>query len=301
MDLAAVINAPWLEWLWPLGVAAFVWWFSTGVVLLLDGLPRKTFGRSMGAASLIGVAALICLSRTSQHATVAGAYAAFLCALLVWAWIELSFLTGWITGPNKQRAVPGSVGWDRFTQATASVLWHEVSIAVLALIVIGLTWNEPNPVGGWTFLVLWVMRTSAKLNLFLGVRNLSEDFLPPHLAYLGSHFRRRRMNLLFPVVVTAATVVTALIMHAALQEGVSSHQVVGLMLMAALLGLAILEHWFMVLPVPTSWLWRWAIRRPTAGSTEGSAAASVDSASPTLRSLPALMRSATTDSTGTTP
>ena len=30
------------------------------------------------------------------------------------------------------------------------------------------------------------MRTSAKLNLFLGVRNLSEEFLPPHLAYLAA-------------------------------------------------------------------------------------------------------------------
>jgi putative photosynthetic complex assembly protein 2 len=46
--------------------------------------------------------------------------------------------------------------------------------------------RQPNQVGTGTFAVLWVMRISAKLNLFLGVRNLSEELLPPHLAYLGA-------------------------------------------------------------------------------------------------------------------
>jgi putative photosynthetic complex assembly protein 2 len=286
----------WLELLWPLGVAVFVWWFSTGIVLLLDGLPRKTFGRSMGAASLIGVAALVCLSRTSQHATVAGAYAAFLCALLVWAWVELSFLTGWITGPNKQASRTGSGAWSRFTQAVSAIAWHEAVIAALGVIVIGLTWNEPNPVGGWTFLVLWVMRTSAKLNLFLGVRNLSKEFLPPHLAYLGSHFRQRRMNLLFPLVVTAATVVAALVMQAALQADVPAHRMVSLMLVAALLALAILEHWFMVLPIPSSWLWRWAMRHPK--SVTEPASTVHGTASPNHPSLTTLARATSSDTPG---
>ena len=33
------------------------------------------------------------------------------------------------------------------------------------------------------------MRQSAKLNLFLGVRNLGVEFLPQHLRYLQSFFR----------------------------------------------------------------------------------------------------------------
>ena len=36
------------------------------------------------------------------------------------------------------------------------------------------------------------MRQSAKLNVFLGVRNLSEEFLPQHLHYLQSYFTRSR-------------------------------------------------------------------------------------------------------------
>lgn len=251
---------PLLEMLWPLGVAAFVWWFSTGVVLMLDGLPRRTFRLSLTAATLVALAALVCLARTASHATPAGAYAAFLCALLVWGWVELSFLTGWITGPSKRLATPGATGWQRVMQAVDAIAHHELLIALLAVLIVALTWHEPNPVGAWTFLVLWAMRTSAKLNLFLGVRNLSEEFLPAHLAYLGSHFRRRRMNLLFPFAVTAATGVAAVLTYLALQEGIPDHRQVGLLLTAALLGLAILEHWMMVLPVPTTWLWKWAIR-----------------------------------------
>jgi putative photosynthetic complex assembly protein 2 len=251
---------PMLEMLWPLGVAVFVWWFSTGVVLMLDGLPRRTFGLSLTAGTVVALAALVCLSRTSQHATVGGAYAAFLCALLVWGWIELAFLTGWITGPSKRALSPAARGWSRFMQAVDAIAHHELLIALTAVVIVAMTWHEPNPVGAWTFLVLWVMRTSAKLNLFLGVRNLSEEFLPVHLKYLGSYFRRARMNVLFPFSVTAGTAVTVLLVQAAWADGVTDHRQVALMLTAALLALAILEHWFMVLPIPATALWRWALR-----------------------------------------
>lgn len=247
--------------LWPLGVAVFVWWASTGLVLLLDGLPRRTFRVSMGGLSVLGLAALVCLARTAQHPTVTGAYAAFLCALLVWAWIELSFLTGWVTGPSKTGATPGARGMRRFAQAVEAIAWHELAIALLAVSVFALTWNAPNPVASWTFLVLWVMRTSAKLNLFLGVRNTNEDWLPPHLAYLATFFRRRAMNVLFPVSVTAGTAVLGWLVDEALRPGVPPHLTVGLLLTAALMGLAVLEHWLLVLPLPSTWLWKWAMRR----------------------------------------
>ena len=37
---------------------------------------------------------------------------------------------------------------------------------------------QPNQVATWTFALLWVMRLSAKFNLFLGVRNRGEEFGP---------------------------------------------------------------------------------------------------------------------------
>jgi putative photosynthetic complex assembly protein 2 len=60
------------------------------------------------------------------HAT-GGAYCAFTCALLVWGWHELSFLTGWITGPRRAPARPAR-GLARFVQAVQAILWHELAI-----------------------------------------------------------------------------------------------------------------------------------------------------------------------------
>ncbi len=242
----------------PVLFAVFVWWFSTGLILLLDNLPRTTFRWSLVISTGLSLAALAGLAHTAGQTGVAGAYCAFTCALLVWGWHELSFLTGWITGPRKVASPPGTEGWPRFVQAVQAILWHELGIIAVGLVIVALTWRQPNQVGTWTFLVLWTMRTSAKLNLFFGVRNLSEEFLPPHLAYLESFFRRRPMNAFFPLSVTAATVVAALMVAAALD----SHAVgaVGLMLATTMLALAILEHWLLVLPLEATALWRWALR-----------------------------------------
>lgn len=71
------------------------------------------------------------------------------------------------------------------------------------------------------------MRTSAKVNLFLGARNLSEEFLPPHLRYMESFFRRRAVNLLFPVSVTVASLVPAMLLAHALHPSTSHAAAVG--------------------------------------------------------------------------
>jgi putative photosynthetic complex assembly protein 2 len=105
------------------------------------------------------------------------------------------------------------------------------------------------------------MRTSAKLNLHFGVRNLGTELLPPHLQYLRSFFRRRALNPLLPVSVAAATAVAAVLVLGAAAPGASPFEVAAGMLVAALLALAIVEHLFMVLPVPLDALWAWT-RRP---------------------------------------
>lgn len=90
----------------PVLFAVFVWWFSTGIVLLLDGLPRTTFRWSHLLSTLLGLGAFVGLAHTAPQTTPAGAFCAFTCALLVWGWHELSFLTGWVTGPGSMRPIP---------------------------------------------------------------------------------------------------------------------------------------------------------------------------------------------------
>ena len=244
----------------PVLFAVFVWWFSTGLILLLDNLPRTTFRWSLVLSTAIALGALWGLVHTASQTGSAGAYCAFTCALLVWGWHELTFLTGLVTGPRKTALPAGTVGVTRFVHAVQAILWHELAIVVAGAAIVAITWGEPNQVGTWTFLVLWSMRTSAKLNLFLGVRNFSEEFLPAHLLYMQTYFRRRPMNGLFPVSVTASTIVATLMVSSAFAAPPAT--AVGLMLAATLLALAILEHWLLVLPLPATALWRWALRNP---------------------------------------
>jgi putative photosynthetic complex assembly protein 2 len=256
--------------------ALFIWWFSTGLILYLDGLPRRTFGWSMAIMTVIALAALYGLKVSGSDTSLAGAYISFTCGILVWAWHELSFLTGYVTGPRRTPCPECTGFWSRFRYASETVIHHEIAIAATAGVMAALTWGMENQIGLWTFVILWLMRLSAKLNVFLGVANLAEEFLPPHLRYLETYFRRRPLNLFFPVSVTVATVVTVLVLERGLAEGATPAGTAGAVFMGTLLALAVLEHWFLVLPIPATALWQWALdaRRKRAGAHGAEAASS---------------------------
>jgi putative photosynthetic complex assembly protein 2 len=143
-------------------------------------------------------------------------------------------------------------------------LYHECASIALAAAVVALTWNEPNQIGTWTFMILWAMHLSAKLNVFLGVSNLNAEFLPVHLDFIRPFLTQKPMNLVFPLSVSISTVVTVLVARHAFADDADPLQVAGFTFLATMLTLAILEHWFLVLPLPAarSWneLWRWTLR-----------------------------------------
>ncbi len=243
----------------PIAVAALIWWFSTGIILYADRLPKATYKWTLGAASLMTLAALAGLVAVRDETTVAAAYWGFGCGLMVWAWHEMTFLMGIITGPRKTPC-PANASWiERLGYATGTLIHHEIAIALTAAGLAALLWGHENQVGLWTFLVLWVMRLSAKFNIFLGVPNVTEEFLPDHMAFLKTYFTRKPMNPLFPVSVSAATIVTVLWVMTALAPDTGAFERTGLMLIAAMLALAVLEHWFLVLPLPDGQLWSWAL------------------------------------------
>ena len=101
--------------------------------------------------------------------------------IALWGWHELAFLLGRVTGPRRGPCPPGLEGWARFRAATEAVIHHELALAATMAAVVALSWNASNQVAVWTFAVLWLMRLSAKFDVFLGVQNLSQDFVPPHL------------------------------------------------------------------------------------------------------------------------
>lgn len=237
----------------------FLWWFATGAIFYLDGLPRRTFPMSIALATLILLASLYGLATTADATGVSDAYIASASAIGVWAWNEVLFLTGTVTGPNREAARPGIAGWERFRLAAGSVLHHEMVILASAVIVAALTVGGTNPVGLATFMVLWIMRLSTKFNIFLGVPNPGERFLPEHLRYLGGHFRKASVGLFFALSTTLATLVFTAMVTIAAATDPGEFEVVGTTLVATLLGLAIVEHWFLALPLPTADLWRWSL------------------------------------------
>ena len=256
----------------PVLCTLFVWWFSTGLVLYLVSLPRRTYRWSLlGATAVLG-AAMWGLSVSSVDASVNGAYVAFCCAIAVWGWQEICFLTGVAMGPRTEPCPAGIDGWRRVGAAIQVILYHELQLLALGAAVLLATLDGTNQVGLWTYVVLWTMRLSAKLNLFLGVPFLHDDWLPAHLRYLGSYFRIRPMNHLFPVAVSGATIMAFVLLQAALGSDATSFEAAGRLLLASLLAAAVLEHWFMVLPLPVAALWsrfraRQAVRHPTEDTT----------------------------------
>lgn len=249
---------PWIASL----LVLFVWWFSTGAILWRVRHADRAGGSAHLVSVLFGLPLLaggiVGLGLSLGRESVAAVYAAFLSALAVWGWIELAFLSGIITGPNTAPAHPFARGWGRFQQATLTLLWHEALLIVALLLLAYAAWNAANPFGFYTFALLFFARASAKLNLFLGVPRINTEFLPQPLAHLASHFRHARMNWLFPVSVTVLTFAAACWLERALTAATPAAQS-GHILLTALTLLALLEHWFMVLPLPDQKLWRWML------------------------------------------
>lgn len=233
------------------------WFVATGVVIALDRLPRWTFRWSLGGATIVAAGALWLARHVATDTSSRGAYLGFAAALTVWGWHEMSFLMGLVTGPRREPMPRGVTGWTRFRMAAATLIWHEIAMALTAGGMLALTWRQPNQVAAASFIILFVMRVSAKLNIFLGVPNLTVDFLPAHLAYLKSYFRIRVFNPLFPVSVAAGSVATILLAEGAAIAPTGT--AAGWTMLAMLVGLATLEHWFLVLPFRDAALWRWAM------------------------------------------
>ena len=239
----------------------FCWWFGTGLVFLLDRLLR---GRGAAARALIvglGAASLLAIAASSGVVEPWGAYLGFGASIALWGALELSFLTGWLTGPRTSACPGGCRGWRHFGHAVMALLHHELALVAGALAVAALCWDRPNPTAAWTYAVLWVLRESAKLNLFLGVRNSAAELLPPRLSHLAAFFGKRRVNALLPVSIAAAAAVDAILIRAAVSPAATPLLRSAELMLATLLALAIVEHLVLVLPVRADALWTWATKR----------------------------------------
>jgi putative photosynthetic complex assembly protein 2 len=239
----------------PVAITIFAWWFSTGLILLLVRLPRKWHLPLLALCTIPIGLAIWGLVASSSNVTPAGVYCGFFCALVIWGWHEASFLMGKITGPRPLPCPEGVRGWRRFGYAAATLIYHEIALFLTLVALVAVTWSAPNQIGAMTFALLFAMRLSAKFNIFLGVPNLTDEFFPPHLEHLKSYLPKKTMNPLMPLSLVASIAIIVLL---SLQV-VSVQDPTALLILITLIALGMLEHLFMITPLPDASLWRWAV------------------------------------------
>jgi putative photosynthetic complex assembly protein 2 len=176
-----------------------------------------------------------------------GCYQGFLSGMLVWAWHELAFYSGVLTGPWRKPCPPDAVGWRRFGYAMNTHLYHELAVLAELVVLWLMHSGAHNPVGPLTFGLCWMLQHSAKLNVLLGVRHLQVDMLPRHLQYLGSFWRPAAPTRFFVASVIITTLLALVLWWRASTLAIGGGAI-ALSLLGALMTLGALEHWLLAMP-----------------------------------------------------
>lgn len=245
-----------------IAVASIAWWVATGLVLALARAGSRHLGAVMAIATGVAFAGIAGLVATHDQTTVSSAYIAFFSALALWAWHETTFLIGILTGPRRIEVGQAPVETSRFRAAFLTVRDHELALAATVIALIWFMAGADNTTGLLTFMLMWVMRISTKLNIYLGARHAISDMLPDRLSYLKSYFRTDRTSGWFYVSLSASAVLLGWLSNAAANAG-TEHDAAKWTLLACFAALALLEHLFLVLPIRDSALWAWAMERKT--------------------------------------
>jgi putative photosynthetic complex assembly protein 2 len=241
-------------------IALFVWWFSTGIILwrvrVADNGGAHQHALSVLLGAPLAIAGVVAFGAALEDPTASGTYLGFFAALSIWGWIELAFLSGIITGPNRSPCPTDAPPVARFWRAVGTIAWHEALLIVTLIAMALASQGAANPFAFLIFALLFGARILAKLNLFFGVPRINIQFLPRPLTHLASHFRLARITAFFPFSVSLLTIASAMFLERAINAPAPG-AAVGFALLTCLALLAVLEHWFMVLPLPDEKLWRW--------------------------------------------
>lgn len=252
-------------------IAVLAWWVSTGLVIMMARADKARRAFILGGAALLALAGAGGLWWSAERLSVAGAYAGFFSALALWAVNEILFLTGEVTGPNREPCPAGTSGRQRFRLAFATIRDHEVGLFATGLVIFALTFTAANPTGWMVYWLMWWVRLSTKLTVFLGAPNAVSELLPPRLAHLKTYFRTDRIH---PFVGLALGLIAAatVIGFVAAGHAVGEATTVTFAILSTFAFLALVEHAFLILPLKDAALWRWALGRRDGKNKTGDAA-----------------------------
>jgi putative photosynthetic complex assembly protein 2 len=240
--------------------AIFCWWSGTGAILWLDRQGGAVARWCLPAFSVLMGLSFWGVSVSMSASDSSHAYLGFASTIVMWGWHELAFLSGWLSGPRRVAMSVDARGWQRLRESVATLLWHELTLIFNFSLLVWMQSGQPNHTALCTFALLWCMRVSAKVNLFVGIPMHGEQYLPSHLKYLASYFRCAQPGIWFMASVGCATGFWFWL----LWSGWHAHETLSAnwLLLASLLGLAILEHLVMVMPWSMEKIWGWAMRQP---------------------------------------
>lgn len=235
------------------------WWLSTAAIIYFNFQPayRATV---FSAALILMLGAIYMLYTHRQSETVMGAFITFTAGSIIWAFVEVSFYTGYIVGPQVRPIFtvgPSVIG---FFKAIHRSLYHEGLVLGLVVLMLLLSIGAKNKFGVYTFLMYWFMHQSAKLNIFLGVANTGREFVPDTVADMTQYMTIAHMNWLFPFSITFCTLLVTKWLKKTGEEQEPAWRRVGFSIIGTMALMALLEHWLLVLPLNQS-LWDIVIKR----------------------------------------
>jgi putative photosynthetic complex assembly protein 2 len=235
------------------------WWLSTAAIIYFNFQPNYR-AVVFGIALALMLGAIYTLYAHRQSETVASAFLTFTAGSIVWAFVEVSFYTGYIVGPQVRPIFtvgPSVIG---FFKAIHRSLYHEGLVLGLVGLMIVLGIGAKNKFGVYTFLMYWFMHQSAKLNIFLGVMNTGREFVPDTVADMTQYMTIAHMNWLFPFSITFCTLLVAQLLKKVGMAQEPQWRRVGFAIIGTMALMALLEHWLLVLPLNQS-LWDIVIKR----------------------------------------
>ncbi|MEO7995848.1 MAG: DUF3623 family protein [Gemmatimonadaceae bacterium] len=217
------------------------WWAATGLTLAMQR-SSLTSVASVAIASVFALVGAVLIVKTRTDTTVRSARLAFLGSALVWWWCSTLFYAGiGINIADSAAVVPPPRTFAFALQAIAATLRPDL-VGVFALVLIGiLVWRRPNRFALGALFTFWGTLQTAKLNVFMGVRNSGVDWLPEHLVKLSQFFGPPQNSLLLPVTIAGLGICFASMARSssAADQPFAKH---GYAMIAFLLALAVLEH-----------------------------------------------------------
>lgn len=218
------------------------WWAATGVTLALHRSAALSQA-GIVIASLLAVAGAQLVLQSRTETSVRAARLAFLGSSLLWLWCSTLFYAG-IGIRLDTNVASGARTWSLAMQAIDATLRADlIGVAVLLGVAV-VVWRQPNRVALWTLAIFWGTLQTAKLNVFMGVRNSGADWLPEHLQHLSQYFGPPHNSWLLPVTVMLLTSFLVASTRNA-QQSASAFRKHAHAMSALLLALAVFEHVFL--------------------------------------------------------